>query len=64
MRLTWDDLGHATEPGIYNVNGERVNITAGNLAVWKEKPHAVFTAKWFAGGYNGKGCYMLGSHEV
>lgn len=64
MRVTWDDVGRTTEPGVHTVDGEPVNIAVRNIEIWREKPDAVFQANWHRGGYSPQGgVYMLGTRE-
>lgn len=59
MRVTWEDIGRATETGVYQVNSKLVNVAWKDIEVWKKNPDAVFNAKL----YKPTGMYMLGSHE-
>ena len=59
MKVTWDDIGRATEAREYVINGASVNVALKDIEIWQEKPDAVFNATV----YKPTGIYMLGSHE-
>lgn len=42
-KITWDRVGRVTEPGRYMYTFGWLTITAGDLAIWKQYPHAAFT---------------------
>jgi hypothetical protein len=41
-KVTWQKVGRFTEPGRYMFTFGWVNITAEDLAIWKEFPNASF----------------------
>jgi hypothetical protein len=42
-KITWDRVGRVTEPGRYMYTFGWLTITAGDLEIWKQFPHAAFT---------------------
>jgi hypothetical protein len=42
-KLTWLEVGMVTEPGQYESRFGLVEITADDLAIWKQYPRAAFT---------------------
>jgi hypothetical protein len=42
-KVTWQEAGHVTEPGRYMFRFGWLTITAEDLAVWEQFPHAAFT---------------------
>lgn len=63
MKITWDDIGRATDAGVYEVDGDPVNVSWSDIEIWQKNPQAVFKAKWHAAGLNRGGMYMLGTYE-
>jgi hypothetical protein len=41
-KITWDKVGRVTEPGRYMFTFGWLTITAGDLEIWKQYPHAAF----------------------
>jgi hypothetical protein len=41
-KITWQQVGHVTEPGRYMFRFGWVTVTAADLAVWKQFPDALF----------------------
>jgi hypothetical protein len=41
-KVTWQQVGHVTEPGRYMFRFGWVTITAEDLAVWQQFPDALF----------------------
>ena len=42
-KVTWQQVGHVTEPGRYLFTFGWLTITAGDLAIWAKYPNAAFT---------------------
>ncbi|MBI5261673.1 MAG: hypothetical protein HY852_07630 [Bradyrhizobium sp.] len=42
-KITWEKAGHVTEPGRYMFTFGWLTITAADLDIWKQYPHATFT---------------------
>jgi hypothetical protein len=42
-KITWQKVGHVTEPGRYMYTFGWLTIAAADLAVWKQFPNAAFT---------------------
>ena len=42
-KITWQKVGHVTEPGRYMFTFGWLTIAAADLAVWKQFPNAAFT---------------------
>jgi hypothetical protein len=42
-KITWQKAGRVTEPGRYMFTFGWLTVTAEDLAIWKQFPHAVFT---------------------
>ena len=42
-KITWEKVGHVTEPGRYMFTFGWLTITAGDLEIWKKYPRATFT---------------------
>lgn len=42
-KVTWDRVGRVTEPGRYMYTFGWLTITAGDIAIWQQYPHAAFT---------------------
>ena len=42
-KITWQKVGHVTEPGRYMFTFGWLTITADDLAVWQRFPNAAFT---------------------
>jgi hypothetical protein len=42
-KVTWQQVGHVTEPGRYMFRFGWVTIVAGDLAIWTQYPDAAFT---------------------
>jgi hypothetical protein len=42
-KVTWQQVGHVTEPGRYMFRFGWVTIAAGDLAIWTQYPDAAFT---------------------
>jgi hypothetical protein len=42
-KVTWQQVGHVTEPGRYMFRFGWLTMTAEDLAVWKQFPDAAFT---------------------
>ena len=41
-KVTWQQVGHVTEPGRYMFRFGWLTVAADDLAVWKQFPNAVF----------------------
>jgi hypothetical protein len=41
-KITWQQVGHVTEPGRYMFRFGWVTVTAADLAIWKQFPDASF----------------------
>jgi hypothetical protein len=41
-KITWQQVGHVTEPGRYMFRFGRLTVTAEDLAVWEQFPRAAF----------------------
>jgi hypothetical protein len=42
-KITWDRVGRVCEPGRYMYTFGWLTITAGDLQIWQQYPHAAFT---------------------
>ena len=42
-KVTWQQVGHVTEPGSYMFRFGRLTISPQDLAIWKRYPNAAFT---------------------
>ncbi|OAF05665.1 hypothetical protein AYJ54_01820 [Bradyrhizobium centrolobii] len=42
-KITWDRVGRVTEPGRYMYTFGWLTITASDIAIWQQYPHAAFT---------------------
>lgn len=42
-KITWGEIGMATEPGEYRYRFGLVVVTARDIAIWQQYPNAVFT---------------------
>ncbi len=42
-KVSWQQVGHVTEPGRYMFRFGWLTIAAEDLAVWQQFPHATFT---------------------
>ena len=42
-KITWERVGKVTEPGRYMYTFGWLTITAGDIDVWQQFPHAAFT---------------------
>lgn len=42
-KVTWQQVGHVTEPGRYMFRFGWLTVTAEDLAVWEQFPDAAFT---------------------
>jgi hypothetical protein len=42
-KISWEKAGRVTEPGRYMFTFGWLTVTAEDLAVWKQYPHATFT---------------------
>ncbi len=42
-KITWDRVGRVREPGRYIYTFGWLTITAGDLRIWEQHPHAAFT---------------------
>jgi hypothetical protein len=42
-KISWEKAGRVTEPGRYMFTFGWLTVTAEDLAVWKQYPHAMFT---------------------
>ncbi len=42
-KITWEKVGHVTEPGRYMFTFGWLTVTAGDLEIWKQYPRATFT---------------------
>lgn len=42
-KISWHKAGHVTEPGRYMFTFGWLTVTAEDIAVWKQFPHARFT---------------------
>lgn len=42
-KITWEKIGRVSEPGRYMYTFGWLTVTAEDLAVWKQYPHATFT---------------------
>ena len=42
-KITWQKVGHVTEPGRYMYTFGWLTITADDIAVWQQFPNAAFT---------------------
>lgn len=62
MKVNWDDIGRATEAGVYNIDGVSVSVAFKDIEVWQEYPDAVFNATR-VNGLSAKFDYILGSHR-
>jgi hypothetical protein len=48
-KVTWQQVGHVTEPGRYMFRFGWLTITAEDLAIWEQFPDALFTLVKTAG---------------
>jgi hypothetical protein len=42
-KVTWQQVGHVTEPGRYMFRFGWLTVAAGDLAIWTQHPDAAFT---------------------
>jgi hypothetical protein len=42
-KITWDKVGHVTEPGRHIYTFGFITITSEDIEVWRRYPHASFT---------------------
>ena len=42
-KVSWQQVGHVTEPGRYMFRFGWLSITAADLAIWQQFPNAAFT---------------------
>lgn len=64
-KVTWQQVGHVTEPGRYMFRFGWLTVTAEDLAVWEQFPHAAFTLfKTEATAEDASEEFRLGAFEV
>jgi hypothetical protein len=64
-KITWERVGRVTEPGRYMYKFGWLTITAGDLRVWEQYPHAAFTLLAEAGSANSVGEeFHLGAFDI
>jgi hypothetical protein len=64
-KITWERVGRVTEPGRYMYKFGWLTITAGDLKVWEQYPHAAFTLLAEPGSANSVGEeFHLGAFDI
>ena len=64
-KVSWQQVGHVTEPGRYMFRFGWLTIAAEDLAVWQQFPDATFTlVQMPAGAADGMEEFHLGAFEV
>ena len=63
-KITWDRVGRVREPGRYIYTFGWLTITAGDLRIWEQYPHAAFTLLAGAPTTNEADEFHLGAFDV
>jgi hypothetical protein len=64
-KVTWQQVGHVTEPGRYMFRFGWLTVTTEDLAVWEQFPHAAFTLfKTEATAEDASEEFRLGAFEI
>ena len=63
-KVTWQKVGRVTEPGRYMFTFGWVNISATDLAVWKQFPNASFALVRMPMAADGDDEFHLGAFDV
>jgi hypothetical protein len=63
-KVTWQQVGHVTEPGRYMFRFGWLTITADDLAIWQQFPDAAFALVQTAAATEAGEDFHLGAFEL
>ncbi len=63
-KISWQKAGRVTEPGRYMFTFGWLNVTAEDLAIWRQFPDAAFTLVQLPTPSDGPEEYHLGAFEL
>ena len=63
-KVSWQQVGHVTEPGRYMFRFGWLTVTAEDLAVWEQFPNAAFTLVKIPAATDAGDEFHLGAFEL